>query len=157
MRMFYDELPTAYADTVLDTSPTIVAPTYLRYTPEKNGFGVFAARDIKMTETSGVGAYIATYGGLICSGWETPTPNESYELQFITLKREPIYGVKCDESICGKNHHAYVDAADMGAGDGKFMNGGCHPNVKVKDVVRYRTVIEGVTVVNSILVFVVCR
>lgn len=71
---------------IMDT-PVLLAPTYIRQSSEKRGFGVFAAVDIDPSQFADPSSCIATYGGVVCTEWEPRCKEETYSLPFGSLQR----------------------------------------------------------------------
>lgn len=150
---------------VYDT-PTLVYPTYIKYSSEQRGFGVFAATDIDPTNCKSPSACIATYGGVVCAEWEPICREEIYSLPHGYLKRKfrpskdryitipTIWLFMYSSASPRSKPAAHVDGSDMYAGDGKFLNGSCNPNTEVvSDIHFHRIIGNGVTVTLPSLLF----
>lgn len=123
----------------------ISIPTYLAYISPRHGFGVFPACAIAERNFNTFLKCVATYGGMACRLGEELHQTETYQLDG-TLREKVDANGQYVSSFCTCAWHNrfriicrpavkfptfYIDGSDMRAGDGKFINHTCNPNVEV--------------------------
>lgn len=122
---------TAVVDSTL--APTLRVPTYVAYVSPAQGFGVFCARAITKPRYANLDTGVASYGGNVCLKSELLHQSEAFHLLGTLPKRsEKEYVLNTLEAYIVSHHspkYFELDGSDMRAGDGKFINHSCDPNV----------------------------
>lgn len=124
----------------LSGSPQLQMPTYVRFISPDHGFGVFCAAAVNVDASRPTSEpipdyYIGSYGGFVCTYTERHDDTEIYEIAGKLVqdpdKQRRYVHLFLVRPFIYRGLQANLDGCDMRAGDGKFINCGCNPNVSL--------------------------